>query len=339
MLQIYAVSITIRIVVCFICYSYFSICNSNDSRKELVMEILDGGPWYFGGRPILLKPWSLGMVLSKEGYKRIPIWVRFFNIPLELWTREGLSRIASTVGSPLHADQMTASLKRLAYARICLEINIDDTLPTSLDLLLENGSSVEVRIEYGWIPKRCSICMGSDHPSKNCLKSARQIWVPKSAGNPGNVNSNKSGLTIQPEGSGPVSPWREVTVPSAGHGPCIPQPPTRVSTSGTCELSNTYAPLHNSPPDDDDALPAERMDDEDSLKANCDVVGQAIDEVESGSTGEDPSSPSSFSSTPELAKRINMVDELEKKMGRRSRQKKNKKRRGGKAVGASPSIL
>ena len=51
---------------------------------------------------------------------------------------------------------------------------------------------------------------------------------------------------------------------------------------------------------------------------------------------DDSSSPSSYSSTPMLARRLTMVDELEMKLGKKPMQKKKKKRREGKS-GGTPS--
>ena len=309
---------------------------------------MEGGPWYFGGRPILLKPWTPGMILSKDGYKRIPIWVRFFNIPLEFWIAEGLSRIASTVGSPIHADQMTSSLKRLAYARICLEINSDDPLPASLDLLLEDGRSVEVTIEYAWVPKRCSTCRGLGHLPKNCTKTVRQAWIPKTVNphpetpkTPGHSNSNSQGLLIRPEESGlpappPDNPPSPVLIAPAEIDPCSSKKPSGTSLLEACDISNTYAPVQNSPTVADDEPPADCQDG----KAPRTMALFADSPLErSGNCSTEDSSTSSFSSTPKLARMINMVDELEMKMGRKPRLKKKKKRRGGKLGGASSADL
>ncbi|GAB2275971.1 hypothetical protein Dimus_039162 [Dionaea muscipula] len=82
--------------------------------------VLEGGPCFVGGKPILLRKWECLLSLSKETLSRIPVWASFFNILLEYWTAAGLSRIVSVVGRPLHLDRYTASRERLAYARVCI---------------------------------------------------------------------------------------------------------------------------------------------------------------------------------------------------------------------------
>ena len=45
------------------------------------------------------------------------------HIPVELWTEEGLSYLASAVGEPLYADSSTELKRRLSFARICVLID------------------------------------------------------------------------------------------------------------------------------------------------------------------------------------------------------------------------
>ena len=45
--------------------------------------VLENGPWYFVGRPIILRTWKPGMEMLNVQIPSLPIWVKFFNIPLE----------------------------------------------------------------------------------------------------------------------------------------------------------------------------------------------------------------------------------------------------------------
>ena len=40
--------------------------------------------------------------------ERLPIWVHLGNVPLELFTLDGLSYIANAIGNPLYMDKCTA---------------------------------------------------------------------------------------------------------------------------------------------------------------------------------------------------------------------------------------
>lgn len=55
----------------------------------------------------------------RSSCRKIPVWVRLYGLPLEYWTPGVLSHLASAVGRPLlYADSMTASRRRISYARI-----------------------------------------------------------------------------------------------------------------------------------------------------------------------------------------------------------------------------
>ncbi|KAK3189369.1 hypothetical protein Dsin_028930 [Dipteronia sinensis] len=67
------------------------------SDDEACSNVLEAGPWLFAGRMVILKKWHPRLILSKDSYSKIPVWVKLFNIPHEYWNEEGLSHIASAV--------------------------------------------------------------------------------------------------------------------------------------------------------------------------------------------------------------------------------------------------
>lgn len=59
---------------------------------------------------------------------KLPLWIRLYNVPLQYWTAECLSYLASAIGKPLYADEMTESSKRISYAKICVEVDVKSVL-------------------------------------------------------------------------------------------------------------------------------------------------------------------------------------------------------------------
>ncbi|KAK3189362.1 hypothetical protein Dsin_028923 [Dipteronia sinensis] len=88
------------------------------SDDEACSNVLEAGPWLFAERMMILKKWHPKLILSKDSYSKIPVWVKLFNIPHEYWNEEGLSHIASAVGKPLYVDSLTESMKRISFARV-----------------------------------------------------------------------------------------------------------------------------------------------------------------------------------------------------------------------------
>ena len=125
--------------------------------------VMENGPWHIAGRPIILRLWQPGMEMLNIQLTSIPIWVKFYNIPLEYWTNTCLGYIASAVGKPLHMDSLTENRTRLSFARICIEVDLSSKFPKAARLNLGNGKCTTIRIEYPWVPHNCSHCQVFGH--------------------------------------------------------------------------------------------------------------------------------------------------------------------------------
>ena len=133
---------------------YFFRFRDPDAR-DWVMEY---GPWHLTGRPFILCAWQPYMDMLNIQLTSIPIWVKFYNIPLEYWTNTSLGCISSVAGNPLHLDSLTENQSKLSFARICIEVGVDCEFPKSILLDMGNGKYSTIRIEYPWAPQCCSNC-------------------------------------------------------------------------------------------------------------------------------------------------------------------------------------
>lgn len=86
------------------------------------MWVMDRGPWFISQQPLFLRNWKSGPV-EKLSSKKVSIWIKLWQIPLELFTPEGIACIASAVGKPLYLDKATAERRRVYFARVCVEVN------------------------------------------------------------------------------------------------------------------------------------------------------------------------------------------------------------------------
>ncbi|KAL7161755.1 hypothetical protein ACSBR2_042267 [Camellia fascicularis] len=110
------------------------------------------------------------MKLAKEKFTKIPIWVKFFNIPMEYWDPDGFSRFASAIGNPLFLDQLTARGSRLAFARVCIEIEATSKLPTYFQIWCDD-EAVLIRVEYQGLPAICQHCQIFGHETDKCVST------------------------------------------------------------------------------------------------------------------------------------------------------------------------
>lgn len=79
--------------------------------EETKLKVLEGGPYFFSRRYLVLKDWHRMLVPSTVHPATIPAWVKLHKLPLECWTEECFSRIASTIGktsSRRHSHRQTA---------------------------------------------------------------------------------------------------------------------------------------------------------------------------------------------------------------------------------------
>ena len=154
--------------------------------------VMENGPWYIAGRPIILRVWQPGMEMLNIQLTSLPIWVKFYNIPLEYWTNTCLGYIASVVGKPLHMDSLTENRTKLSFARICIEIDLSSKFPKTTRLNLGNGKYTTIRIEYPWVPHNCSHCQVFGHKISQC---------PVSKAPPVSMSGIPSGTKIAGQGN------------------------------------------------------------------------------------------------------------------------------------------
>ncbi|KAL0305175.1 UNVERIFIED_CONTAM: hypothetical protein Scaly_2993900 [Sesamum calycinum] len=118
-------------------------------------EVIEGGPWLFQGQPIVLQRWEPGMVLRKHKHTQVPVWIRLRHLPVEFWTDDGLSTVASGVGRPLYQDTITRACTRLDFARVCVMLDISSTLPKHLIIMMPKEDAMKYRVNWRWSTNGC----------------------------------------------------------------------------------------------------------------------------------------------------------------------------------------
>ncbi|GJW58446.1 zinc knuckle CX2CX4HX4C containing protein [Tanacetum coccineum] len=103
-----------------------------DSR--VVLEaVLEGGPWLIRKSPIILKKWSMDTRLLKEELTHIPIWVKFHDVPIQVFEEDGISLIATFIGKHVMLDSYTSSMcndscGQSSFAWCLIEVNSEANL-------------------------------------------------------------------------------------------------------------------------------------------------------------------------------------------------------------------
>ncbi|GLJ44533.1 hypothetical protein SUGI_0935070 [Cryptomeria japonica] len=82
----------------------------------------------------LLKSWYTNFNPSTKSFDKIPLWVKLLNLPLHLWFDSYFERLGDSLGSFLMVDECSSNLLHSTYARILVEMDVNDGIPTKISI-------------------------------------------------------------------------------------------------------------------------------------------------------------------------------------------------------------
>ncbi|GJU76069.1 retrotransposon protein, putative, ty1-copia subclass [Tanacetum coccineum] len=116
-----------------------------------------------------------------EDVGNILVWVKLHGLPITTFSEDGLSVIATKLGTPIMLDSYTADMclqswGRSSYARVMIELRADvelkDTIVVAMPKVNGEGFYMcNVRVEYEWKPPRCACCKIFCHTRVECPKN------------------------------------------------------------------------------------------------------------------------------------------------------------------------
>ncbi|GJY79843.1 hypothetical protein Tco_0485644 [Tanacetum coccineum] len=66
--------------------------------------MLENGPWFIQNNPLILKKWHPDVNLLKEDVSTVLVWGKLHGVPVTAFSEDGLSVIATKLGTPLMLD-------------------------------------------------------------------------------------------------------------------------------------------------------------------------------------------------------------------------------------------
>ncbi|GKD86577.1 putative reverse transcriptase domain-containing protein, partial [Tanacetum coccineum] len=132
------------------------------SSMDGLNSMLENGPWFIRNHPLILCKWNPDVDLLKEDVGNVPVWVKLHGVPVTAFSEDGLSAIATKIGTPLMLDSYTSDMclqswGRSSYARAMIELRADvelkDTIVVAMPKIMEEWYyTCTVRVEYEWKP-------------------------------------------------------------------------------------------------------------------------------------------------------------------------------------------
>ncbi|GJZ78645.1 zinc knuckle CX2CX4HX4C containing protein [Tanacetum coccineum] len=86
-------------------------------------------------------------VQRKRKKLKFPLWARMKNIPLEAWTKNGISALESSLGKPIRMDNVTAQAcqngrGKAEFARVLVEFDVKKGLKEEIDIQYDYGNKL-----------------------------------------------------------------------------------------------------------------------------------------------------------------------------------------------------
>ncbi|GJW24772.1 RNA-directed DNA polymerase, eukaryota, reverse transcriptase zinc-binding domain protein [Tanacetum coccineum] len=155
-------------------------CLFKFNNLEGLQTVIDKGPWMVNNRPLIVQKWNPDIGMQKAEHCKLPIWVKLTDVPLEAWSTDGISALASSLGNPLIMDAMTASMchngmGRIDFARVLVEMDASKEFKSVIEVQYRDNENKikgtkKVNVSYDWKPAACSHCKVFGHDYIGCTK-------------------------------------------------------------------------------------------------------------------------------------------------------------------------
>lgn len=80
-------------------------------------------------------------------------------------------KLVNQIGKFVTVDDVIAKRDKLQYARILIEVKVDEEFPDPLSFIIEKGLEVIIDVSYKWKPVMCTICKKMEQTTKLCKKT------------------------------------------------------------------------------------------------------------------------------------------------------------------------
>nr|POF27627.1 uncharacterized protein CFP56_66749 [Quercus suber] len=138
-------------------------------RKDFE-NVLKKGPWFIGDHFLSLRPWEPDFKPESTNVSSIAVWIRLSGLPIEYYNAKALQHIEKAIGNVLRIDMFTATKTRGKFARLCIQVDVDKPLITTVMI-----GKFEQSITYKGIHNLCFECGRMGHRGEICPFVVRSV--------------------------------------------------------------------------------------------------------------------------------------------------------------------
>ncbi|GJX63665.1 cytokinin dehydrogenase 3-like protein, partial [Tanacetum coccineum] len=148
------------------------------SSMDGLDAMLENGPWFIWNNLLILKKWHPNENLLKEDVSTIPVWVELHGVLVTAFSEDGLSVIATKLGTPLMLDSYTydmcmQSWGRSSYAKVMVKLKADVELKDNI-------------VVFGHVHEECTKNTGADEKKTVKKPKYRPVTKKPNASSSGN---------------------------------------------------------------------------------------------------------------------------------------------------------
>ncbi|XP_028758744.1 uncharacterized protein LOC114717714 [Neltuma alba] len=122
------------------------------------------GPWMIDDHYLLVQRWCPNFNPWKaDNQRKITAWIRIPDLPMEFYNVESLGMIGNMVGRTIKIDRSTSIYDKGGFARLCVEIDLQQPLPTAFTAFGEDR-----QIVYEGLHMVCFHCGRYGHQKHAC---------------------------------------------------------------------------------------------------------------------------------------------------------------------------
>ena len=132
------------------------------------LKVLEEGPWFFDGSPLLLQEVEEGIQPSEIVFDTMRWWVKAEDVPLNKRTKSMAVSMATCMGRFVEFDE-SDPIGWSKYMRFRVDVNLDKPLRRGMRIATANGSKW-IKFKYEKLMDLCYACGKLGHNYSQCLK-------------------------------------------------------------------------------------------------------------------------------------------------------------------------
>lgn len=142
-------------------------------------EVLAQSMLMFDSKPLIVKAWESDKDFFKEEVDVVLTWIQL-RVDFKYWSKRYLEKFASQIGSFVKVDQATLKREKLQFARIMVEVKLNQKFPDQISFINEKGIEMVVEVKYEWKPVSCANCKKIGHGREECRwRQENKVWKQK----------------------------------------------------------------------------------------------------------------------------------------------------------------